>query len=350
MRKNMNVSQSSKPFVFVLMPFSEDFLDYYESGIKEACKAVGVHCERVDEQRFDQTILERIYDQIQKADVVVADMSGRNPNVFYEVGYAHSLHKRVILLTQSTDDIPFDLKHHRHIVYKKQSFVLKQELEEELRWCLNTPQQNIDSLPSGFAVRRITRILAHVSKAVAGKLEMKPLLANIIEEITEILDAEVCSIFLNSEETPNRIKCLAASGFAGPIVDKAEYESGEGFTGSVFKRGQTTVINSIEDLEKLFKRKNEWEGKYDKIQWAAYGGKSQFRNGIACPLKIGDEIIGVIKVENKRTGEFTNNDINILEAITNGVLAVTFHNARLIEKSGCDFINKEKINDRHKLL
>lgn len=331
----MNVGQASKPFVFVLMPFSDDFSDYYESGIKEACKAVGVHCERVDEQRFDETILERIYNQIQKADVIVADMSGKNPNVFYEVGYAHSLHKRVILLTQSANDIPFDLKHHRHIVYGNKCFVLKRELEDELRWCVNTPQQNIESLSSGFAVKRITRILAHVSKAVAGKLEMKSLLSNIIEEITEILDAEVCSIFLNSEETPNKIKCLAASGFASPIVDKAEYESGEGFTGSVFQRGQTTIINSTEDLEKLFKR-NEWEGKYDKVQWAAYGGKSQFRNGIACPLKIGDEIIGVIKVENKRSGLFGHDEINILEAITNGVLAVTFHNARLIEQSGCD--------------
>ena len=331
----MNASQAKKPFAFVLMPFSDDFLDYYKSGIREACNVIGVHCERVDEQRFDQTILERIYDQIQKADVIIADMSGKNPNVFYEVGYAHSLHKRVILLTQDSSDIPFDLKHHRHIEYRKQCFLLKQELEDELRWCLKTPQQNMESFASNFAVRRITSILAHVSKAVAGKLEMKSLLANIIDEITEILDAEVCSIFLNSEAAPNKIECLAASGFARTIVDKAEYSSGEGFTGSVFQRGQTTVINSSEDLEKLFKMKNEWEGKYDKVQWAAYGGKSQFRNGIACPLKIGDEIIGVLKVENKRIGEFTNNDIIILEAITNGVLAVTFHNARLIEKAAC---------------
>lgn len=316
------------------MPFSEDFLNYYESGIKEACKAAGLHCERVDEQRYYGNTLERIYNQIQKADVIVADMSGQNANVFYEVGYAHSLHKNVILLTQNAKDIPFNLKQHRHIVYGDKIFDLKRELEEELRWCMNEPQHSIESLSSGFAVKRITRILGHVSKAVAGKLEMKPLLSNIIEEITEILDAEVCSIFLNSEETPKKIKCLAASGFANPIEDRAEYESGEGFTGSVFKRGQTTIINSTEDLVKLFK-KNEWEGKYDKIQWAAYGGISQFRNGIACPLKIGDEIIGVIKVENKNNGLFGQDDINILEAITNGVLAVTFHNARLIEKAGC---------------
>ena len=44
-------------------------------------------------------------------------MTGRNANVFYEVGYAHALGKIVLLLTKNADDIPFDLKHHQHIVY-----------------------------------------------------------------------------------------------------------------------------------------------------------------------------------------------------------------------------------------
>lgn len=60
----------SKPSVFVLMPFSEEFDDIYEVGIKTACKNVGANCERVDEQFFDESILERIYNQIAQADVV----------------------------------------------------------------------------------------------------------------------------------------------------------------------------------------------------------------------------------------------------------------------------------------
>ena len=77
----------------------------------------------------------------------------------------------------------------------------------------------------------------------------------------------------------------------------------------------------------------EFQGKYDHIQWKTFGGKSQFRNGIASPLKLGEETIGVIKVENKNGGEFTANDVAILEAISNGVLAVAFQNARLMERS-----------------
>ncbi len=62
-------------------------------------------------------MLDRIYNEIAKADLMVADLTCRNPNVFYETGYAHALGKRVILLTKNADDIPFDLKHHFHIVY-----------------------------------------------------------------------------------------------------------------------------------------------------------------------------------------------------------------------------------------
>lgn len=49
--------------------------------------------------------------------MVVCDCTGRNPNVFYEVGIAHTLGREVILITQSHDDIPFDLRHLRYIAY-----------------------------------------------------------------------------------------------------------------------------------------------------------------------------------------------------------------------------------------
>jgi hypothetical protein len=104
-------------FAFVLMPFDNTFDDIYKLGIQQTCKDNNVLAERVDEQIYSETILERIYRQIDACDFIIADMSGRNPNVFYEVGYAHAKGKLCTLLTQSTEDIPFDLRHHRHIVY-----------------------------------------------------------------------------------------------------------------------------------------------------------------------------------------------------------------------------------------
>ena len=96
-----------KPFVFVLMPFDSSFDDIYNLGISAACKEAGAYCERVDEQVFEERILERIYNQIATAHIIIADMTGRNPNVFYETGYAHALGQRTILLTKKAEDIPF---------------------------------------------------------------------------------------------------------------------------------------------------------------------------------------------------------------------------------------------------
>lgn len=135
-----------KPFVFVLMPFSEAFDDIYQLGIKPACVDAGTYCERLDEQIFSESMLERIYNQISKADIIVADMSGRNPNVFYEVGYAHALGKRVVLLTQNADDIPFDLKHYPHIVYKGKIIDLKEELRKKVQWMAEHPQKELTSV------------------------------------------------------------------------------------------------------------------------------------------------------------------------------------------------------------
>ena len=128
-----------KPFVFVLMPFHESFDDVYKLGIKPACQAAGAYCERVDEQIFQESILDRIYNQIAKADLIVSDMSDRNPNVFYETGYAHALGKKVILLTQQSDDIPFDLLHYPQIIYEGKITYLRDELEHRVSWYIDQP-------------------------------------------------------------------------------------------------------------------------------------------------------------------------------------------------------------------
>jgi hypothetical protein len=132
-----------KPYVFVLMPFDSSFDDIYHVGIKATCEEVGAFCERVDEQIFQERILDRIYNQIDKADILVADMTGRNPNVFYETGYAHALGKNVVLLTQHSEDIPFDLKHHPHIIYGGNIIDLKDKLSRRLSVFLNSAKTGV---------------------------------------------------------------------------------------------------------------------------------------------------------------------------------------------------------------
>lgn len=79
-------------------------------------------------------------------------MTDRNPNVFYEVGYAHALGKIVLLLTQKTDDIPFDLKHRQHIVYEGDIEKLKKELVEKLKWAIKESTVRRQNVSEKFLV------------------------------------------------------------------------------------------------------------------------------------------------------------------------------------------------------
>lgn len=133
-----------KLFCFVLMPFSSEFDDVYQIGIKEACHQAGAYCERVDEQIFTERILDRIYNQIAKADLVIAEMTGRNANVFYEVGYAHALGKPTVLLTREAADIPFDLKHFPHIIYESKLALLREKLTTVVSWHSEHPNTSLE--------------------------------------------------------------------------------------------------------------------------------------------------------------------------------------------------------------
>ncbi|MDX2115238.1 MAG: hypothetical protein SFZ24_06385 [Planctomycetota bacterium] len=130
-----------RPFVFVLMPFKAAFSDVYSVAIKQAAIAAGAIAERLDEQHFTENMIERIVNQIAKADLIIADVSSSNPNVFYELGYAHALDKPVIIISQDVDDIPFDLKHRFHIRYSPADLpFLKQVLEARIQSAIQEPR------------------------------------------------------------------------------------------------------------------------------------------------------------------------------------------------------------------
>ena len=105
-----------RTLVSVMMPFNVEFADVYVA-LQEVAADVGFRCNRADEIWEDNTIIQDIVTLIDKAFVVVCDCTGRNPNVFYEIGIAHSLGREVVLITQAEEDIPFDLRHHRYIKY-----------------------------------------------------------------------------------------------------------------------------------------------------------------------------------------------------------------------------------------
>ena len=102
--------------VAVMMPFKIEFDPIYE-GIKKACSLAGYRCLRVDDIWEESAIIQDIFNLIFRAHVVVVDFTGKNPNVMYETGIAHTLGKHVIPVSQTLDDVPFDMAHHRILKY-----------------------------------------------------------------------------------------------------------------------------------------------------------------------------------------------------------------------------------------
>ena len=103
---------------FVMMPFAAPHGDYYSKIYKPAIEKTGLRSVRADTEIFTTgKIMDQIWSGIHAAKVLVAELTTRNPNVFYELGLAHALEKPVVLVSGNEMDVPFDLKHIRVIYY-----------------------------------------------------------------------------------------------------------------------------------------------------------------------------------------------------------------------------------------
>lgn len=125
--------------VSVMMPIRAEFDQVYRA-VESACTAVGATCKRADDVWEESTIIQDVFNLIYQSEVVIVDLSGRNSNVLYETGVAHTLGRPVVPISQEVDDLPFDLMHHRVLHYLRNEEGL-QEMKENL-------------------VRRLRRVLA----------------------------------------------------------------------------------------------------------------------------------------------------------------------------------------------
>jgi len=103
--------------IFVLMPFVEKWSNRLWSLLQEIADHNHYECKRAD-NLYGHDVLEDIWISINSASHIIADMSGKNPNVMYEIGIAHTLGKKTILLSQDEDSIPFDFKRFRILLYE----------------------------------------------------------------------------------------------------------------------------------------------------------------------------------------------------------------------------------------
>jgi hypothetical protein len=102
--------------ISVMMPFDARFNAVY-TALRQTAEAVGLRCRRADDIWENPAVIQDVVSLIDRSRIVICDCTGRNPNVFYEVGIAHTLGREVILITQAEADIPFDLRHLRYVHY-----------------------------------------------------------------------------------------------------------------------------------------------------------------------------------------------------------------------------------------
>ena len=140
-----NIKNSiSKPTIFSIMKFEKDFDDLYNEVITPSANKFGYQSLRADECYTTTEIIDDIIKEISHASIIIADITMDNSNVFYELGYAHALHKPTILLADvnKRSVLPFDISGYRTIFYTN-SIGGKKEIEEKLnKYIENITNQN----------------------------------------------------------------------------------------------------------------------------------------------------------------------------------------------------------------
>jgi hypothetical protein len=100
---------AERDLVAVMMPFDARF-DRVYATLQQAASGAGMRCQRADDIWVNNHIIDDVINLIWRSQVVISDLSSRNPNVLYETGIAHTLGREVIQIAQSIDDVPFDLR------------------------------------------------------------------------------------------------------------------------------------------------------------------------------------------------------------------------------------------------
>ena len=118
----------------VLIPFHEPFLSIYADCIRPPLELAGFRVMKADEDIFSpgEDIIQEIWKLISRSSLMVADVTGKNPNVFYELGIAHTVGRDVIIITQNEQDVPFDIRNYQYFQYTANNDEGKQKLRSDL--------------------------------------------------------------------------------------------------------------------------------------------------------------------------------------------------------------------------
>lgn len=171
------------------MPFGQPFDDYYKQILMPAVTSVGLIPVRADEINKPGVIIHQIWQGIKDARVCIADVTGRNANVMYELGLAHAVGKPVIQIVQNIEDLPFDLRAYRHILYETRSPQWANSLGGRLREMLVAAIANSEPLLPELQLMRplhlgksFVSVVAHHRENHLGA-QVLPLTLSCLEQV-----------------------------------------------------------------------------------------------------------------------------------------------------------------------
>jgi hypothetical protein len=151
---------------FVMMPFGKWFDNYYTDIYKPAIINSGLIPKRADDLYRPSSIVQDIWAYTKQSKIVLADLTDKNPNVFYELGLAHALAKPAILITSDISDVPFDLRALRVLDYDKNNpnwgIILKEKIENAIRETLESPITSV--LPAFLDLHEIEKTKISISE------------------------------------------------------------------------------------------------------------------------------------------------------------------------------------------
>lgn len=116
--RSVGYTSAAKAHVFVAMPFVQEMEDVFHYGIQNAVNSVGWLCERADLSAFTGDVMHWVRKRIKTASLVIADLTGANPNVYLELGFAWGCGTPAVILAKDVQDLRFDVRGQRCLLYK----------------------------------------------------------------------------------------------------------------------------------------------------------------------------------------------------------------------------------------
>jgi beta-phosphoglucomutase-like phosphatase (HAD superfamily) len=199
------------------MPYSPEFDLFYEQKLAPFLKESGYACQRADSSKLKH-IDESIIHGICNADIIIADLTGNSPNVFYELGVAHSLPRKTFMISQSVSDIPFNLNKYHVFEYTPAKFD-EREFKDTLKDHLNTVfrSQEVSNLVTTFQPQK-------EDDDILAKYSVENLKNNFNDDYLKILFIDLDGTLFDSYEQRTRAS-VKAFGKLFENINESELKS-----------------------------------------------------------------------------------------------------------------------------